>query len=76
MTTQVLACIDCSRYQSSVCQHAAWAAARLMAPLHLLHVLDQRTEVSGVKDYSGSIGQERRMRSWRNWPALTNRGAS
>ncbi|SMF23327.1 universal stress protein [Pseudogulbenkiania subflava] len=56
MTTRVLACIDHSRYQSSVCQYAAWAAARLIAPLHLLHVLDQRMAVSGTKDYSGSIG--------------------
>ncbi len=42
MTQKVLALIDGSIYSHSVCEHAAWAAGRLAAPVELLHLLTRR----------------------------------
>ena len=39
--SHVIACIDGSAAADSICDHAAWAAGRLSAPLMLLHVLDE-----------------------------------
>jgi nucleotide-binding universal stress UspA family protein len=39
--SHVIACIDGSAAADSICDHAAWAAGRLGAPLMLLHVLDE-----------------------------------
>jgi nucleotide-binding universal stress UspA family protein len=51
----VLALIDGSLYTKSVCDHAAWAAARLDAPVELLHVLGPRqsTEAPDLSTYLG-----------------------
>lgn len=57
---RVLAAIDPSPYASSVADHAGWAAARLSAPLKLLHTLEKRVSAP-VVDLSGNItlgGQE------------------
>ena len=35
---KVLACVDRSRFASTIAAHAAWAALRLSAPLEFLHV--------------------------------------
>ena len=53
MSSVVLACIDGSVYSSTVADHAAWAAARLGAPVEVLKVLGRR-EVSST-DRSGRI---------------------
>jgi nucleotide-binding universal stress UspA family protein len=48
--------IDGSPYAESVCDHAAWAAQRLMMPIALVHVLGRRSEVSSQPtDLSGSL---------------------
>lgn len=51
----VVACLDDSAFAPSVCDHAAWAAGRLQAPLTFLHVIDHRHAAAGG-DLSGSIG--------------------
>ncbi|MCF7200538.1 universal stress protein [Pseudomonas oligotrophica] len=54
--TQVMACIDGSAVSAAVCDCAAWASARLGAPLTLLHVLDQREYPAAAADFSGILG--------------------
>lgn len=51
----ITACIDASRAATAVCDAAAWAAGRLDAPIHFLHVLDRGT-LPTESDLSGSIG--------------------
>ena len=51
----VLACTDGSLYAPSIYQHAAWAAARLDAAIHVLHVIERDEHIVGG-DLSGSIG--------------------
>ncbi len=53
--SKILVCTDGSLYSPSVYQHAAWAAARLEAPVHVLHVIE-REEAPPTSDLSGSIG--------------------
>lgn len=51
----VLTCADGSLYSSSIYQHAAWAAGRLLQSVHVLHVIE-RQERGADHDLSGSIG--------------------
>lgn len=51
---RVLAAVDASVYTGSVCQHAAWAASRLAAPLELVHVIDPVERTAPV-DLSGNL---------------------
>lgn len=51
---RVLAALDASAYATSVADLAVWAAARLAAPLELLHTLDKRS-VAASLDLSGAI---------------------
>jgi nucleotide-binding universal stress UspA family protein len=51
----ILACTDGSLYSPSVYRHAAWAASRHGAALHILHVIERHEHRSGA-DLSGSIG--------------------
>lgn len=51
----ILACTDGSLYAPSVYRHAAWAASRCDAPVHVLHVIERR-EFTPAQDFSGSIG--------------------
>ncbi|MDP2122510.1 MAG: universal stress protein [Hoeflea sp.] len=53
MTATILALVDGSTYARSVCDHAAWAAARMEAGVELLHVLDRPG--TGHSDLSGAI---------------------
>jgi nucleotide-binding universal stress UspA family protein len=53
---QVLACIDPSPYATAVCDYASWAAARLGAPLTLLHAIHHRHAEGNARDLSGAIG--------------------
>lgn len=51
---RVLAAVDASAYATSVADLAAWAAARLGAPLELLHALEKRVAAESI-DLSGAI---------------------
>jgi hypothetical protein len=42
MTQKIIALVDGSIYSASVCDHAAWVAARTGAAVELLHVLGRR----------------------------------
>lgn len=53
---QIYACIDGMPVAQAVVDWAAWAAQRLGAPLHLLHVLDEPTAMPLVGDYTGALG--------------------
>jgi len=53
-TTKLLALIDGSAYSKSVCDHVAWAAARMDAAVDIVHVLGRR-EAPEQRDLSGSI---------------------
>ena len=57
-TGKVLACIDESPYAGAVCDYAAWSAARMGAPLSLLHVLDVHPlgAASAPRNLTGTIG--------------------
>ncbi len=53
----LLACTDGSVYAPSVYDHAAWAAQRLSARVHVLHMLDPREGVTPpAADLTGTIG--------------------
>jgi nucleotide-binding universal stress UspA family protein len=57
MTNQpqkIVALVDGSIYSASVCDHAAWIAGRIGAPVELIHVLGRR-EASDTHDHSGTI---------------------
>lgn len=51
----ILACTDGSLYAPSVYRHAAWAATRHGAAIHILHVIERHEHPVG-HDLSGSIG--------------------
>ncbi|NYT43938.1 universal stress protein [Alcaligenaceae bacterium] len=53
---KILACLDTSAYAESVCDVAAWAAARLAYPVELLHVVQRKSAVAMRNDFSGAIG--------------------
>jgi nucleotide-binding universal stress UspA family protein len=55
VTDKILAFVDGSLYSASVCDHAAWIAARTGAPVEVLHVLGRR-EASDRHDLSGAVG--------------------
>lgn len=55
MTTNVIACIDGSRYANAVADAAIWASLRLDAPLQLLHV-PNKIAPPVPPDLSGAIG--------------------
>ena len=52
----LLACTDGSAYAPSVYDHAAWAAQRLSASIHVLHLVDPHHETATSANYSGAIG--------------------
>lgn len=54
MPQKIIALVDGSIYSASVCDHAAWVAARTGSAVELLHVLGRR-EVAGAVDLSGAI---------------------
>lgn len=53
---KILACTDGSTYAPSVYDHAAWAAQRLGASIHVLHLVDPHHETATSANYSGAIG--------------------
>jgi nucleotide-binding universal stress UspA family protein len=52
---RVLAALDVSSYATSVAELAAWAAARLSAPLEFLHAIDRPNAAPGKQDLSGNL---------------------
>lgn len=52
----ILACTDGSLYANSVYNHTAWAAARMSASVHVLHMLNPHHENPVKADQSGAIG--------------------
>ncbi len=52
---RVLACVDRSPFADHVTDYAAWAAARMDAPLELLHVIERHPEIGNSKDHSGAL---------------------
>ncbi|MDQ3287455.1 MAG: universal stress protein [Pseudomonadota bacterium] len=57
---RVIAAIDASSYTESVSQWAAWAAARLGAPLEYVHVLNRHPEEAAIADFSGNLEADAR----------------
>ena len=55
MKEYVTACIEGSAISASVCDTAAWASARLEAPLRFIHVLEKPV-TPAAEDLSGTIG--------------------
>ena len=53
--TRIIALIDGSTYSRSVCDHAAWIAARTQAGIDLLHVLGRRDTASAPVNLSGNL---------------------
>lgn len=53
-TRKIVALVDGSAYAASVCDHAAWIAARTGAPVELIHVLSRR-DLPASNDHSGTI---------------------
>ncbi len=53
---RILTCTDGSIYAHSVYHYSAWAARRLDAEVHVLHMLDPLHEDPLNADFSGSIG--------------------
>ncbi|MBT5432129.1 MAG: universal stress protein, partial [Rhodospirillaceae bacterium] len=53
--TKLIALIDGSIYSESVCDHAAWAAARCDASVELIHVLGRRDTSSAPVNLSGNL---------------------
>lgn len=53
---KVLACVDRSHFANTIADAAAWAAARMDAPLEFLHILDRHPEIGSGDDHSGAIG--------------------
>lgn len=56
----ILTCTDGSIYATSVYDHSAWAARRLDASVHVLHMLDPHRERAAMADFSGSLGPDER----------------
>ncbi|MCC5842027.1 MAG: universal stress protein [Opitutales bacterium] len=55
MIQNILTCTDGSVYAPSVYDLTAWAAKRSDAAVHVLHMLDPRTNVAGAFDLSGNL---------------------
>ncbi|KAF3978509.1 MAG: universal stress protein [Methylococcales symbiont of Iophon sp. n. MRB-2018] len=56
MTKKIVACIDGSILTESVCDYAAWASNKTLAPVQLLHTINHHQESSITSDLSGNIG--------------------
>jgi len=58
--SKLIALIDGSIYSQSVCDHAAWAAARMRAAVEVLHVLGRRDVSSAPVNLSGNLNADAR----------------
>ncbi|GAB4164339.1 MAG: universal stress protein [Terrimicrobiaceae bacterium] len=55
---KILTCTDGSAYAPSIYDHTAWAARRLDAAVHVLHMLDPHRERADSADLSGNLGPD------------------
>lgn len=55
---KILTCTDGSVYAPSIYDHTAWAAKRLDASVHVLHMLNPHRERAERADLSGNIGPD------------------
>jgi len=55
----IISCSDGSHYAESVYEHSAWAASRMGAAVHVLHMLDTYREKAEITDLSGALGLDR-----------------
>ena len=53
---KLIAFVDGSNYSKSVCDHAAWVAAKIDGSVDLIHVRGRRKDSGAPVDLSGSIG--------------------
>lgn len=60
LMTTILTCTDGSVYAPSVYDHSAWAALRMDASVHVLHMLDPHRERAAMADFSGNLGPDER----------------
>lgn len=51
----ILTCTDGSIYSPSVYDHSVWAATRMDAGIHVLHMLDPHRERAAMADFSGNL---------------------
>ncbi len=51
----ILTCTDGSVYATSIYKHAAWAACRADAAVHVIHMLDPHTDHSDKANFSGNL---------------------
>lgn len=58
--TKIMAFIDASSYARSVCDHAAWVAARMGASVEILHAIGRRDASGDAGDFSGALGADAR----------------
>jgi nucleotide-binding universal stress UspA family protein len=58
--TKITAFIDASSYAHSVCDHAAWVAARMTASVEILHAIGRRDASGDAGDFSGALGADAR----------------
>jgi nucleotide-binding universal stress UspA family protein len=68
--TQILACIDGSRYSASVCDHAAWVAGKLDASVSIVHVIDRHENEVVSVDLSGNLGHSEHETLLREYTAI------
>lgn len=54
----LLSCTDGSLYAASVYDHTAWAALRMNAAVHVLHILEPLRNTAAMTDLSGAIGMD------------------
>jgi nucleotide-binding universal stress UspA family protein len=66
----LLCCTDGSIYAPSVYRHTAWAARRLDAGVHVLHIIEDRREVAAMADLSGAIGVDAQQKLTEELAAL------
>ena len=58
--TKIIAFIDASSYAHSVCDHAAWVAARMGASIEILHAIGRRDASGDAGDFSGALQADAR----------------
>ena len=75
MTKKLIVLVDGSIYSRSVCDHAAWIAARAGLAVELMHVLGRREAGGGGGDLSGSIALGARSALLEELSALDERRA-
>lgn len=66
----ILSCTDGSIYAPSVYHHTAWAARRLDASVHVLHIIEDRREIAAMADLSGTIGVDAQQKLTEELAAL------